>query len=189
MKRLFITGIPTAGKSYLAKKLAEEVEGIAVLLDDFREDLASDPRYKDWVEFFLNQNEETYIKTTSPSDMWKNLVAQSEAVWPALLEKIREYEQEERPVIFECVNMLPHLAKRDLEGFQGIALIGGSYEETLKRNIESPRWGATKGLQELEARMFFDIERPNYKREAETYGYPVFETADQAFPEALKLLK
>jgi predicted kinase len=35
-KRLFITGIPTSGKSYLAKILAEKVGGIAVIFDDFR---------------------------------------------------------------------------------------------------------------------------------------------------------
>gem|GEM_PF-4639473 len=29
-KRLFISGIPTSGKSYLAKRLADEVHGVAI---------------------------------------------------------------------------------------------------------------------------------------------------------------
>ncbi|HUD01592.1 MAG TPA: hypothetical protein VMR37_04650, partial [Rhabdochlamydiaceae bacterium] len=35
------------------------------------------------------------------------------------LEEINKYSDEERPVIFECVNILPHLAKRDLN-FPGL---------------------------------------------------------------------
>ncbi|HEU5114410.1 MAG TPA: hypothetical protein VFT82_01430 [Candidatus Paceibacterota bacterium] len=187
MKRLFITGIPAAGKSHLAKIVAEKTGGIVVSLDDLRESLASDPHYAPWVNFYIEKDEEAYYRDTSPADQWKNLVAQSEALWPAFLEKIRSYDTEKRPVIFECVNILPHLAKRDLD-FPGIVLIGSSHEEILKRNMENPRWGNTKHLQELEADSFFTIERPQYQSEAKKYGYPVFETADAALPEALRIL-
>ena len=186
-KRFFITGIPTAGKSYLASKIAREVNGIPVLLDDLRESLAADPRYKKWVNFYLDQDEESYLLQTSPDQMWQNLVAQSEALWPECLKKIQEYDQEKRPVIFECVSILPHLAKQDLP-FSGICLIGSSYEETLARNRQIPRWGQTERLKELEAETFFNVERPRYKSEAEKYGYPVFESSDEAFAYAVKLL-
>lgn len=63
--RLFITGIPTAGKSYLARKLAEKFEAKVILLDDFREDLAKDERYKSFVNFYLNQDELEYYTKTS----------------------------------------------------------------------------------------------------------------------------
>ena len=187
-KRLFITGIPTAGKSYLAEKLASEVNGIAVLLDDLRKPLKADEKYKKWVNFYWDQDEETYFTKTDPEQMWKNLVAQSEALWPAFLQKIQEYAAEKRPVIFECVNMLPHICYRDLD-FPGICLIGSSYEQTFERNKKDPHWGKTLRLQELEAKMFFYVERPRYKSEAEKYGYPVFETSDDAFETALKFLK
>ena len=72
-KRLFITGIPTAGKSYLAKKLAKEVGGIAVILDDLRESLVSKDEYKKHVEFYLNQDEETYLKTKTTEEHWGDL--------------------------------------------------------------------------------------------------------------------
>ena len=187
-KRLFITGIPTAGKSYLAKKLAQAVDGIPVPLDDFREDLKNNDVYKKWVNFYYDQDEEIYLTATSPDRMWKNLMAQSEALWPIFSERINSYKNESRPVIFECVNILPHLARRDLS-FPGIVIIGSSFEETFERNKKEPRWGNTVRLQELEAKMFFEVERPRYKEEAEKYGYQVFENSDDAFGLVLKLLE
>jgi hypothetical protein len=187
-KRLCITGIPTAGKSTLTKRLAEATNGIGVLLDDYREELASDERYAKWVNFYIDQDLETYYTTTSPEDEWKNLVAQSEAIWPAFLERIDSYADEERPVIFECVNLLPHLIKRDL-GFPCVVLIGSSYEETLARNTKDPRWGSTEQEIELNSKSFFFVERPRYQEEAEKAGYSVFETLEEAYPEALGYLK
>ncbi|OHA59246.1 MAG: hypothetical protein A2589_03485 [Candidatus Vogelbacteria bacterium RIFOXYD1_FULL_46_19] len=186
-KRLFISGIPTSGKSYLARKLAAASGGLAVSLDDTREELAGDARYRKWVNFYLDKNEEEYLTQVPPEEQWQNLVAQSEALWPALVAEIKKYELEERPVIFECVNLLPHLAKKDLP-FPGVVLIGKFLEETLERNLADPRWGETPELIRLEAKTFFEVERPRYQAEAEKYGYPVFESADLAWETALGLL-
>lgn len=186
-KRIFITGIPTSGKSYLAKQLADKVGGIAVLFDNFRENLAQEEQYKKWTNFYLDVDEKEYLTKTSPEKQWKNLVAQSEGLWPAFLQEIEKYKNETKPVIFECVNILPHIAKKHLD-FSGIVLIGKSYEEILERNIKSPRWGNTHELQALEAKTFFEIERPHYKAEAEKYGYEVFENYDDAFNKALTLI-
>jgi len=185
---LFLTGIPASGKSHLAKRLAERVGGIHVEIDDIREALHDDARYKKWVNFYLDQDEKTYYTTTNADEQWRNLVEQSEHIWPAILEKVRSYDGETRPVIFEAVNILPHLAKRDLD-FPGVVLTGSSYEEILERNIRAPRWGATRELQELEARSFWDIERPRYKAEGEKFGYKVFESGDEAFEYCVGLLK
>lgn len=179
MANLFITGIPTAGKSYLAKRLIEMSGGLHLNMDDLREGLVNDERYKKWVNFYLDQDEYVYLTQTSKEQHWQDLVNQSEALWPAFLAEIAKYENDSRLVIFESVNLLPHLAKRDLK-FPGIVLVGESFEETLKRNVESPRWGDTLELQKLEAKAFFDIERSYYKAEAEKYGYPVFERAEDA---------
>lgn len=119
--------------------------------------------------------------------MWKNLVVQSEGIWPAFLREIERFKDDENPIIFECVNILPHLAKRDLD-FPGIVLIGDSLEDTIWRNKKDPRWGDTVELQELEAKVFFEVERPYYEAEAKKYGYPVFKNAGEAFESASKLL-
>jgi 2-phosphoglycerate kinase len=112
MKAIFISGIPASGKSYLAQRLAKELDGIHVEIDDLREGLASVDKYKKWVNFYLDQDEKTYYLNTSPDEQWKNLVMQSEAIWPEILKKIKSCENETKVVIFEAVNILPHLAKK-----------------------------------------------------------------------------
>jgi len=186
-KRIFITGIPTAGKSFLGKKLAEKIGGICVSIDDIRENLSKDERYKKWVNFYLDQDEYIYYATTNPDKQWNNLVKQSEGFWPGILKKIREYDNEVKPLIIEGTNILPHLAHNDLD-MPGITIIGKSFEEVLERNIKDPRWGKTEELQKLEASSFFNIERPHFKSESEKYGYKVFETPDDAWNVAIKLL-
>ena len=61
--------------------------GICVSIDDFREDLTKDERYKKWVNFYLDQDEHTYYTTTTHDEQWTNLVKQSEGFWPGVLEK------------------------------------------------------------------------------------------------------
>lgn len=187
-KRLVITGIPTSGKSYLAKLLAEKVGGLAILLDDFREDLSVDDNYKKWTNFYLDQDEKTYLTTTSSENQWNNLVAQSEGLWPAFLNEISKFKDESKPVIFECVNLLPHLINKDLD-FECIVLIGSTYEQTFERNKKEPRWGNTLELQELEAEYFFNVERPCYRKEALKFGYPIFERADDAVDYCINILR
>jgi 2-phosphoglycerate kinase len=186
-KQIFITGIPTAGKSYLAAKLARKVGGVCISVDGFREDLAQDKNYKKWVNFYSDQDEYTYYTTTSYDEQWANLVRQSEGFWPGILKKIRQYGLKNNPIIFEGVNILPHLAHKDLT-IPGIAIIGRSFEETLDRNKKDPRWGKTEELQRLEAKAFFYGERPHYKEESEKHGYLVFETPDEAWSTAVMLL-
>lgn len=186
-KRLFITGIPTAGKSYLAQKLAQEVGGVRVSVDGMRKELAKDERYKKWINYYLDQDEKTYYTTTTYDEQWQNLVAQSEGFWPGVLAKFAQYINEEKPVIFEGVNILPHLAHKDLR-IPGIVIIGHSLEETLARNTREPRWGVSEELQKLEADAFFNGERPHYKNEAERFGYQVFETSDDAWTTAIQIL-
>ncbi len=189
MRAIFITGIPTAGKSYLARMLAEQVGGVHVSTDQIREDdLAKDPRYEPWVNLYWNKNEQEYYTKTSHEEQWATLVEQSEALWPGILERIQSFTNETKPVIFEGVSILPHLAKRDLP-FPGLALIGRSRGEVLTRLNDSHRWGETPELHQLEADAFFDGERPRYRSEAERYGYKVFETAEEALPTALELLR
>jgi adenylate kinase family enzyme len=95
-KSLFITGIPTSGKSYPAEKLAKEVIGIAVLLDNYRKDLAKKEKYGKWTDFLFDKNEYEYLTQTTPDQLWKNLVAQSEGLWPAFSQEIEKHKNEEK---------------------------------------------------------------------------------------------
>lgn len=187
-KRLFITGMPTSGKSYLANAVAQKVGAIVVSFDDVREELAKNEKYKKWTNFYLEQDEEKYFKNTSEADLWNNLVLQSEGLWPAFLEEISKYRDESKPVIFECVNLLPHLIRGAFD-YPCIVLIGSTFEETLSRNIKDPRWGNTIELQTLEAKNFFYIERPHYIEEAKKFNYQYFESSREAFQVCVDLLE
>ncbi len=186
MKSIFISGIPTSGKSHLAKKLAEETGAFLLSTDDLREEMHSDPQYTKWVDFYLNQDEETYYTSISPEEQWRNLVDQSEAMWPFILQKILSIHNNS-PLICEGVNILPHLAHRDLP-FSGVVLIGQNRESVYERVKKEHRWGNTEKLWNFEADSFFNVERPRYKEEADKYGYAVFETSDEAYETARKMI-
>lgn len=184
-KRLFITGIPTAGKSYLADKLAKYANGIHVQVDHIRKNVKNHPEYSKWVNFYYNQDKGTYYRNTNYDEQWKNFVLQSEGIWPEVLARMNEYKDEVKPVIFEGVNILPHLASKDLD-FPGIVIAGESLERTIQRNTEETRWGDTEI--EIQSEAFFFGERPHFIEEGKKYGYEVFTTNDEAFDKALKKL-
>lgn len=56
MRYAFIGGIPTAGKSFLADKIAKEYQILHVDMDKLREGMVQDPQLKKWVGFFADQD-------------------------------------------------------------------------------------------------------------------------------------
>ncbi len=187
MKCAFITGIPASGKSHLAEKVSKQLGLPHIKIDDLREGM-SEKGLKEWVNFFWNKDEKEYWQNTDCEAHWKNIQDQSEAFWPIILAKIKEIQTSGQEAVFEGVNILPHLAHADLD-FQGIVLLGDSYENILARNMQDPRWGRTQELQVLEAKAFWDCERKKYSNEAEKYGFQAFEDSILAEKELLKFLQ
>ena len=203
--KIFITGIPTAGKSYLAKRIVKETGGFCLETDNLREELAEDPRFGKWVDFFDEESEYEYYTNNTPKEQWRILNEQHEKLWPGVLEKIREYEggriplkskiaahirkplSKKRPIVFEGINILPRLAINDLD-FPGVVLVGKSFEEVLENNRKRPRWGKSEKMIRMGAEAFWFVERPHYIAEAESYGYKIFEDADEAYAEIVKIL-
>lgn len=188
MKQVFISGIPTAGKSFLANKVAQKTNSIHIAIDDLRSEMVKSPNLKPWVNFFLNKDEKTYWERITPKQHWKNLVGQSEAFWPTILKKIHEIQKSGKSAIFEGVNILPHLAYKDLN-FSGVVLLGNSEQTVFERCVAIPRWGKTNDLQKKEAEWFFVHEGKYYKEEANKYAYKVFNDNEKAEEELIKLLK
>lgn len=188
MSYVFIGGIPASGKSFLAKKIAEKTNAFHLDIDTLRSEMAEDPNLKPWVNFYWDQDEKIYLTETSCQEKWSNLVKQSETFWPFILGKINRAKQSHPVAVFEAVNILPHLAAKDLD-FPGIFLIGETFEQIFERIKKSPRWGKTEELQKLEAEAFFYCERENYKREVEKYGFKTFTNSEEAEQELLRLLK
>ncbi len=172
MNSVFITGISTAGKSYLAKRVASSLGVDYINLDELRSEMEKDLALEPWVNFYWHKNEAEYYQTTIPEEQWQDLVKQSEAFWPTMKRKIEGVLASGKPTIFEAVNLLPHLVKE--LPIKGIVLLGNSEQEIFERLAAVPRWGNTEELQHLEANALFSIERPRYKAEAEKYGYSAY---------------
>ncbi|MCR4328395.1 MAG: hypothetical protein NUV53_02645 [Patescibacteria group bacterium] len=183
----FIGGIPTAGKSFLAAKLAAEFGLVHIDIDAFRGDMKKDEKLKPWANFFWDKDEEEYLRTVSCEENWKNIKRQSEAFLPTVLQKIQSVRQSGKGAIVEGVNIIPEFAKRNFD-FGGAFLLGNSVEEVFRRNRERPRWGKTEALQRKEAELFYYCERVMYKKEAERYGYKTFKDSATAEQELRKLL-
>jgi len=188
MKYVFITGIPTAGKSYLAKKVAQKTHSIHVDIDKLRVVMKKNSNLEPWVNFFWNKNEKKYWETITPKKHWNNLKKQSEIFWPTILQKIHKIQKTNKSAIFEGVNILPHLAYKDLN-FSGIVLAGESKQLVFQRCKNDPRWGKIEELHKKEAEWFFVHEGKKYQKEAKKYGYKVFHDNKKAEKELIKLLK
>ena len=186
MHSVFITGIPTSGKTYLAQKMASRFGMIHVKVDDIIEEMIKDPLLKPWVNFFWDKEETHYLETTSYDEQWDHLVQQSEAFWPTIKKNIEDALAKGQPTIFEGVNLLPHLMQE--LSLQGIVLLGSTEEEMLKRLKEHPRWGNTEELQRRETKAFFGSDRPYYAAEAQRYGFPSFSDSHKAEEELVKMI-
>lgn len=186
MNSVFISGIPTAGKSYLAIKLARITGLPHVDLDTFRKGMKKDSKLEKWVNFYQKQDPYNYYIRTSCEKQWKNLKKQSEALWPTLHGEIKS-QSKKGPAIFDGVNLLPHLVKADLK-FKGIYLLGKSYKTTLTRLKEKPRWGKTLKSQKAQTKSFIECENKWYKNEADKYGYKSFNSSTKAEKELLRMI-
>ncbi|MFH1188981.1 MAG: hypothetical protein V1652_04025 [bacterium] len=187
MKYVFISGIPTAGKSYLSKKVAQKTGCIHVDIDKLRNQMGKNPDIEPWINFFCEKDENKYWENVTPQEHWNNLVKQSEAFWPTIVEKIHDIQKNDQSAIFEGVNILPHLAHQDLD-FPGIVLLGDSEQTVFERCNKDPRWGKTHDLQKKEATWFFVHEGEMYKQEADKYGYKTFNDTKKAEEELIKLM-
>jgi 2-phosphoglycerate kinase len=187
MKNVFISGIPTAGKSHLADKIAKITGAVHFNIDDFREEMRSDPKFKQWIDFFADQDEKKYWEEHSHEERWENMKRQSEGIWPFIKNKINDALESGQVSIFEGVNLLPHLISEiDIDG---IYLLGESEETVLERNRKDPRWGETEELLKKQSESFFQCERPMYKKEAEKHGFKTFTDSDMAEKELLNLME
>lgn len=131
MNYAFISGIPASGKSYLAARVAKIVGIQHIGIDDWKKEMEENPELKKWIDFFWNKNESEYWDKTGYEEHWQNIVKQSEALWSDIIKKIRKVVKSGKPAIFEGVNILPHLARRDLD-FEGLVLLGESFEKILE---------------------------------------------------------
>ena len=180
----FIGGTSAAGKTYTAKEFVKN-SGLSihiVSIDDLRKEFVKDPKLKYWVDVLWNKNEEEYWKTITYAEDIGNLIKQSEAFWPSILEVVKKTKELYEHAIFEAINIQPHLAKKDLD-FPGFFLINENRQILLDRFKKAPRWGKTEKLQKTEIDFLLKHDVKFIKEEAKKYGYKVFNNSDDVIKE------
>lgn len=187
MKYVFIGGIPTAGKSFLAKKIADETGAIHVEIDLLREKMAKDPKLKPWVNWYTDQDEEEYFKKIDNDLGWTHLKNQSEAYWATIEKKVSEIKKTGKKAVFEGYNLLPHLVSKNFD-FTGIYLKAPKPEEILKRIEMKKRWGSGNKLHKMEVKFFIECFDHNFMKDAKRYGYKCFSNSIKAEKEIMNLL-
>jgi 2-phosphoglycerate kinase len=185
---VFIGGTPAAGKTFTAKQFiqASEKDIHLVSIDNLRIEFSKNLELKYWVEFFSNQDETEYWRTITYEKHIENLINQSEAFWLPILDVIEQTKKDHEHAIFEAVNILPHLGRRDLD-IPGFFLICEDYQIVLQRNMKDPRWGKNEELQKLEAKYFVEYDARFIREEAEKYNYKVFNAEKDATNELSEL--
>lgn len=184
----FIGGTPASGKTTTAQEFIN-VSGLPIELvsiDSLREGFTEDNNLQYWRDFFFNVDEKEYWGNNSYESHMKNIVNQSEAFWPNILECVQKTIKEHEHAIFEAVNILPHLAKKDLS-FEGFFMIAEDENQLLDRLQKNPRWGQTEELQNLEAKYFVEWEARWIRNEANKYRYKVFNNKQDATSELSKI--
>jgi 2-phosphoglycerate kinase len=185
----FIGGTPAAGKSTLARKVADSLDSSFQIIgtDDIRDQLLSIPKYEKWVNIYWNMDEKDFMSQKTCTEKMDVLVAQSEALFPPILDffntKMKEYEN----IIFEGVTLLPHLARKHLP-FEGIYLVIEDRGELLKRLKEDNRWGNTDEMHKLEADYFLDCEVKFLRQECDIYRYKIYNNTKEAESELIRIL-
>lgn len=173
MNSVFITGTITAGKSHLANKLSASLPIQHISTDELWESVKDHPEFKSWYNYFWNKDEAEYYRTTSPEQLWQDIVDQSEAIWPIVKQRIAQVSDEGRPAIFEGVSLLPHLMHQI--SMKGVVLLALSEQQIFERLQRQPRWSDEAQLQRVEAHVFFTVRNRYYESEAKQYGYPAFQ--------------
>ncbi len=187
MNSVFITGIPTAGKSFLANKLYTSLGLRHIKIDDLWDTVKDDPVLGHWYHNFWHKDEAEYYGTSSPDTIWQDVVDQSEAFWPTVKKHIEQILAEGKPAIFDGVGLLPHLMQQ--LPIKGVVLIAASEQQILDRLKAEPRWSDKEELQRMEAHAFFTVEAPNYTEQAAKYGYLAFNDSVAAEGELRKLIE
>ncbi len=182
----FIGGPPTSGKSYLAEEIAKECGIQHVYVDRLRDKVAiSNPKLKLWRDFFNSKDGEYWLSVTKKQYL-NDCRNQTLALWKYIFNEITDLQKKYENIIFEGVDFLPDITRRDLD-FDGIFIYCESIDESYQRNKLHPRIGKTEELQKREAILYAEYESSNIKDLAPKYGYQIF-TSKNAFTAKASLL-
>ncbi|OGJ12062.1 hypothetical protein A3K62_02265 [Candidatus Pacearchaeota archaeon RBG_16_35_8] len=188
-KIILIGGAPTAGKSYVAEKIAKELGIPWISTDTIREQMREIVRKGDYPALFLHANATPemgvqFLNKNSPKKIMEIVNKEGEDVWKgvrALMETDYNWDH----YIIEGVAILPSLVSKFINKNKGIKvlfLVDENKERIKKTIFTRGLWDEAKKYPNdvKEKEVEWVIEFNNFiKKEAKKYNFPVVSIGDR----------
>ena len=182
-KVILIGGSPTAGKSYTARKIAEELKLPWISTDTIRDQMRKIVRKEDYPKLFLHANATPkmgvdFLKNNSAREIVKIVNEEGEEVWKgvkALIEADYVWES----YIVEGIAILPNLANQMLKKNKNIKiffLVDEDIQRVRKTIFERGLWDSARkypdDVKEKEVEWVKEFNE-YIKKEARKFSFPV----------------
>lgn len=187
-KLILIGGAPTVGKSFIARKLAEELKLPWVSTDSIREMMRKITHKNDFPGLFYFNDDaitaENYLSSHTPQQIVDSQNAESVDVWKGV-EAYVDTDYVWKDFIVEGVAVIPKLVKRintKKHSIKPIFLVDENEERVRKVVYTRGLWGDadtySDDVKEIEVK-WVDLFNKYIIRESEKYGYQVYKIKGQ----------
>lgn len=186
-KIILIGGSPTAGKSYVTRKIAEELKLPWISTDTVREIMRETVNKKDYPNLFLHANPTVqmgvdFLNNNSSEEIVKRVNKESEDVWKGT-QAILKHDYVWKNYIVEGVAILPHLVyKFKKKGIKVLFLIDED-EKRIRQSIftrglwdDAHKYPDSVKEKEVEWVLAFN---DFIKKEAKKHKFPVVSVGDR----------
>jgi len=187
---ILIGGAPTVGKSYLGKKLAEELKLPWISTDTIREmmrKVVTDEKRFPHLLHATRYTAEQYLTTFTPEQIVRHQIEESCDTWQGVRALIQT-DYVWKSFIVEGVGILPELVHKDFSESKSVKPIflvtenkDRIREVVFKRGLWDNADKYPDSLKDIEVEWAYQFSKWLHG-EAKKYGYPVYEVKDLDFP-------
>ena len=198
-KIILIGGAPTVGKSYLGKRLAEDLKLPWISTDTVREmmrEIVTDEKKFPHLLHATRYTAEQYLTTFTPEQIVKHQIEESHDTWQGIRALIRT-DYVWKSFIIEGIGILPELVNKDFAGNKSVKPIflvtenkDRIREVVFGRGLWDDADKYSDSLKNIEVEWAYQFSKWLHK-EAEKYGYPIYEikNLDFSIEEIKKLIQ
>ena len=195
-----IGGPPRIGKTTLAYKLAEKVNGHVVMTDAIRNSAKKVCEDKSGPLFMINHyNELSELEwlgryAHNPDRVVKDQIAESQAIWRSVVSFCNMFCEDNVSHIIEGVAVMPEFVASMDNQPEHIIFVGNTSDEHVEMVLDYGKkfpeqcWMASLGYSEERIRAFANYVKKlseYYRSEAKKHGFKYCELSDENFDESL----
>ncbi len=186
---ILIGGAPTAGKSYVARKIAEELKLPWISTDTIREQMREIVSKKDYPRLFFHSGAdskmaEIYLSKHTPKQIVKNQNEESKDVWKGV-KAIIDTDYVWGSFIIEGVAILPSLISKAVKNNQEIKaffIVDDDVDRIRRTIFTRGLWDSADKypdkVKEKEVKWVIEFNK-FITDEAKKYGFPVISVGDR----------